>query len=614
MTATAPFEQKAFFRSCRQLIKQQKHDEALSELQQALGRNKLNAGGISQAGRLLDKLAIPQTLNVALLGQFTTSFLSPVLKATAAIQGEMLSIEEESYDNVMQNLSSLDNQLDVVILIPWHQRLIKPGSCSSSQRVHEELSFWQQAWQLISKNSHARIIQVGYDWIDAGAAGQFLAGQSDGDISLIRQINQQIRNNLPNSAYFVDLEQVSGSLGRHHFYDARSYHWTKQPLSEKGVVLLSQYLWAGIRATVIGPNKVLVLDLDNTLWGGVVGETGAQGIELGDNPTGEAYRSFQQLVKQLGNKGCVLAVCSKNNHADAREPFEHNPDMVLKLNDFAAFKIGWGAKSEAIKQIAAELRLGLDSFVFFDDSKVEQEEVRSALPEIKVVDVPPDPSDYRHALLKGLWFESIQLTVEDRQRSQSYRHEQQRIEAKATYHSLEDYLASLEMKADVRQLNEEDIDRVVQLIGKTNQFNLTTRRHSHEDVLALLSKSGSFGLTLRLKDKFGDYGLVSVILVTEESSNIGETLAINSWLMSCRTIARTLENYLFNYLLTEAKTRNFKRIVGEYIPTQKNMLVETLYKDLGFTAVRNDGEASQWYELTLNDASLATTFVHSSSN
>lgn len=611
MTTPVPFEQKAFFRTCRQLIKQQKHDEALSELRQTLSQNKLDAGGISQAGRLLDKLDIPKNLNVAILGQFTTSYLSPVLKAIAASQGEMLSIEEESYDSVMQSLMSKDKRLDVVILIPWHQRLLEPRERSPSQRVDEELEFWQQAWQLISKKSNARIIQVGHDWIDAGASGQFLAGQLGGDLSLIRQINQKLRSNLPHSAYFVDLEQLSGTLGRRQFYDARSYHWTKQPLSEKGVVLLSRCLWAGIRGTLIGPKKVLVLDLDDTLWGGVVGEVGAQGVELGDTPTGEAYRDFQALVKQLGDNGCVLAVCSKNNIADAQEPFEHNPDMVLKLDDFAAFKADWGSKSEAIKQIATELKLGLETFVFFDDSKLEQGEIRTVLPEVAVVDVPPDPSDYRQALLDGFWFESIQLTAEDSRRSQHYQHERQRVEAKSTYDSIEDYLVSLEMKADVRELIEDDVDRVVQLLGKTNQFNLTTRRHSREDVLVLLSKPGAFGLTLRLEDKFGDYGLVSAILAIEESSSDGESLVIDSWLMSCRAIARTLEHYFFNYLVAEAKGRKFRRIVGEYIPSKKNILVKNFYTDLGCTGMQNAGEADQWYELALDKAILATSFVNS---
>ena len=614
MKASPSFEQRAFFRSCRQLIKEQKLAAAFSSIRQALSRHQLDARGISQAGRLLDKLAIPKNSDIAILGQFTTAYLSPVLKAVAAIDGEMLSIEAASYDNVLQSLWSWDRPFDAIILIPWHQRLIQPGPRSSHQRVEEELGFWQQAWQLISKQGHARIVQVGYDWIDAGAAGSFLAGQPDGAIGLIRAMNQQIRNNLPRSAYFVDLEQVSGILGRQQFYDARSYYWTKQPLSEQGTVLLSHHLWAGIRATRKGPKKVLVLDLDHTLWGGVVGEVGAQRVELGDTPTGEAYRTFQQLIKQLGDQGCVLAVCSKNNDADAKEPFQHNADMVLKLDDFAAFKTGWGPKSEAIRQMAEGLKLGLDSFLFFDDSKFERDEVRMTLPQVTVVEVPPDPCDYRQALLQGLWFESVHRTSEDGQRSKYYRHERERVQTKSTYHTVEDYLASLNMTADVRPLNEADMERVVQLLGKTNQFNLTSRRHRREDVLAMLAKDGSFGLTLRLKDKFGDYGLVSVMLTTEAHSNRRKTLVIDSWLMSCRAIGRTVEHCLFNCLLDEARIRHFQRIEGEYIPTPKNMLVKTLYQDLGCTAIQQDGQASQWYELDLDHASLATTFVHRSSS
>ncbi len=615
MSTSVPFEQKAFFKSCRQLVKQKKNIDALTELKQAIHQNLLDAGGLSQAGRLLEKLNLSSNLNIALLGQFTTSYLSPVLKAMALPQGHVLSIVEESYDNVMQSLLTLEQTIDVVILLPWHQRLMMQSSRSPQQRLEEELSFWQQAWQLISKNSNTRIIQVGYDWIDAGAAGQFLAGQGDGDISLIRQLNQKIRSKLPESAYFIDLEQVSGHLGRQQFYDARSYHWTKQPLSEQGVIHLSKVILAGIRTSIIGPKKVLVLDLDNTLWGGVVGEKGAHGIELGDNPTGEAFKNFQLLAKQLRDNGCVLAICSKNNDADAREPFETNPDMILKLDDFAAFKAGWGPKSEAIKQIALELKLGLDSFVFFDDSKAEQEEVRMALPEVSVIDTPEDPSDFRQALLDGLWFESIQRTLEDSQRAQHYQHERQRVESQSTFNSIEDYLVSLTMTADIRELNNDDIDRVVQLLGKTNQFNLTTRRHSREDVMSLISQPESIGLTARLTDKFGDYGLVSVILATKDTSREDATLIIDSWLMSCRTISRTLEHHLFNQLLSVAKANNFKRIVGEYIPTQKNVLAKNLFSELGCTPIdKNTQRDSQWFELDLDSATNVTTFVNSTDN
>ena len=313
---------------------------------------------------------------------------------------------------------------------------------------------------------------------------------------------------MPAGAFFVDLEQISGTVGRELFYDQRRYYWTKQPFSDAGVVRLAKHIWCGIRATTVGPKKVLVLDLDNTLWGGVVGELGPLGIELNETPAGEAYRDFQRLVKGLADRGCVLAVCSKNNPDDAREPFTENPDMILGLDDIAAFEASWESKAIAIQRISSTLKLGLDSFVFFDDEPAEREEIRQALPEVEVVDVPEDPADYRQALLSCLWFESSGITEEDRLRTEQYRSELYRSESQSLTGSVDEYLQSLEMTAQVDPVEESNLDRVVQLIGKTNQFNLTTRRHTREAVSTLLIQPATIALALRMQDRFGDYGLV----------------------------------------------------------------------------------------------------------
>lgn len=604
-----PFNQRAFLKGCRHYLKQGQDERLLTELRDALARNLLDAAGVTRAGRMLEHMNRPATLKVALLGQVTTSFLSPMLSALAARDGEFLSVAAEPYDSVMQSLLTLQADLDVIIMLPWQQRVLAPGTRTAEERVEDELRFWQQAWQLVGENSNARIVQVGYDWLDAGAAGPFHSGQPGGDVRLIRELNRRLADGLPASAYYVDLGQVAGEVGRRHFYDARNYYWARQPLTEQGALELCRHLWAGIRATVRGPKKVLVLDLDNTLWGGVVGETGSQGIELGGTPTGEAFADFQRLVKQLGKRGCVLAVCSKNDEADARAPFVENADMVLQLSDFAAFKAGWGPKSDGIREIATELRLGPDSFVFFDDSKAEQEEVRSALPDVAVVDVPADPSDFRRALLDGLWFETVRLTTEDRQRAQHYQHERRRQRSQAEFRSMAHYLSSLQMVAEAQDLGADDLDRVAQLLGKTNQFNLTTRRHSREDVRRMLAGPGAVGLTIRLADKFGDYGLVSVILAVTDKRD-ASTLVIDSWLMSCRAIARTLEHAFFNYLLDRARQLGYRRLVGEYVPTSKNSLVENHYAGLGFDAVQTPANGTgRWYELDLSRAEPAVTHV-----
>jgi FkbH-like protein len=372
---------------------------------------------------------------------------------------------------------------------------------------------------------------------------------------------------------------------------------------------LAHEIFAGIRAMITGPKKVLVLDLDNTLWGGVVGETGAAGIEVGDSPAGEAYRSFQKYAKSLARRGVVLAVCSKNNPEDAREPFRTNADMQLTLEDFGAFEASWDPKAVAIERIAMTLALGIDSFVFFDDNPAEREHVRQSLPEVEVVEVPEDPSEYVRALEAGRWFEAVSLTAEDRERSNQYRAEAQRREIKSNFASVEEYQLSMKMLGDVRAIDEDDFPRVLQLIGKTNQFNLTTRRHTPEAVRQMLSQPDFVGITVRMSDRFGDYGLVAVIMGVNEPGAPVRTLRIDTWLMSCRIIGRTAEEFCLNALLERARSLGYQRLLGHYIPTKKNALVKDLYSRLGFQPIESADKSVASYEMNLLQITPAKTFV-----
>ncbi|NNF16043.1 MAG: hypothetical protein HKN70_04805, partial [Gammaproteobacteria bacterium] len=335
MRAPTGFDQKAFFNFCRQLRREHKNREVTKVLHDALRRYQLDANGILQAGRMLPQLGNTEdnTLNVAILGQCTTTWLVPALTAIARGRNQELNVVEADYDNVIQGIGSLDPNVDAVILVPWTQRVFHPDNRSAGQRVQDELQFWQSAWNMLAKRTDLHVVQVGYDWIDAGSDGHFLGVGDGGCIDIIRTLNTELRKTLPAGSYLVDLEQVSGTLGREHFYDRRQYFWTKQPFSDAGVVRVAEHIWAGLRAATTGPKKVLVLDLDNTLWGGVVGELGPLGIELGDTPAGEAFRDFQRLAQSLAKRGCLVAVCAKHNPEDARGPFEQNPQMILSVDD-----------------------------------------------------------------------------------------------------------------------------------------------------------------------------------------------------------------------------------------------------------------------------------------
>jgi FkbH-like protein len=458
---------------------------------------------------------------------------------------------------------------------------------------------------LLAERGSPRLIQVGYDWITAGALGGHL-GSVSGDVALIRAMNDELRRALPGDAVFVDLAEISGQMGRESFYDPRRYHWTKQPFSEVGVSRLAEHLNAAIRAASTGPRKVLVLDLDNTLWGGVVGELGPLGIGLGESPEGEAFRDFQEAAAGLARRGIVLAVASKNNPDDAREPFEQNPDMVLSLDDFASFEASWDPKDVVLRRISQQLRLGLEDFVFFDDNPAERELIRQSLPEVSVVEVPDEPSEYVRALERGLYFESRSVTDADRERSAQYQTERDRRALEGSAQTMEDYLASLEMRGSIRDIDDASMQRVVQLLGKTNQWNLTTRRLSESDVRMHLDKPGAVGLTLQLEDRFGDYGLISVLIAEREQT----TLRITDWLMSCRVIGRTAEQFVFGALLGRARSAGIEGIVGEYTVTKKNGMVADLFPRLGFQTTHED-DAAATYRLALDAAEQPQTSVES---
>jgi FkbH-like protein len=578
--------------------------QGLTLLQQGLRRSVFDCDSLDQVGRLLMRYsasfpADPKPLSVLIVGQFTTSWLPPALTAVAWGRGRATLVKDGGYDNVVQDLASMSTPPDVVVIGPWKQRVLSKDARSTRQRIDDELGFLRQCWEMVQR-AGSRLVQIGYDCDHPGPPGNCLSGRPGGQVSTIRQLNEEARRSLPQGAYFVDLDQVAGDVGRQNFYDPRSYFWTKSPFSRAGIARLSEHLWAGVRAVTTGPKKVLILDLDNTIWGGVVGELGAMGVALGETPDGEAFRAFQQEVCGLAARGIVLAACSKNNPADAREVFEKNTAMVLKLKDFAAFEATWDPKPQVIQRIARTLRLGLDSFVFFDDNPAEREHVLQSLPDVEVVDVPADPAGYIRALQSGLWFESIGVTEADRMRSEQYREEQERRELEQGAGSVEAYLESLQMVADVRPLNDDDMERAVQLLAKTNQFNLTTRRHTAEIVRRILTKPRSVALTLRLADRFGDAGLVALLLAVPLGDEEASTLKIDVWLMSCRVISRTVEDFLLNQLVEMAGKLGYKNLQGEFIPTAKNQLVADLYDRFGFTRSSERSDGGRDYTLDLS--------------
>lgn len=594
--------------------------EAFAALRESLSRRDLAPEQTERAGQFLlreiESGALDPDYRVKLLGQCTTTWLKNCLAAVSWGRGELSLVSEGGFDTVIQDLAAIDpaNPPPIIALLPWNSRVLRDDGVEPAERIDTEVNYWRQVWHVAADKGISRVIQIGYDWVFPDARGFHLSGRPDGNIGIIRALNDSLRAKLPAGNHFLPLEEISGIVGRNSFYDLRRYYWTMQPFSEAGAVFLAEHLFAAIRAATVGPRKVLALDLDNTLWGGVVGELGAHGISLGGTPEGDAFVAFQRYLKSLAARGVLLVVCSKNNPDDAREPFIANSNMVLSLDDFVAFEANWHSKADNLKKIASDLRLGLDSFVFFDDSKAEQEQMRQALAEVAIAEAPADPAEYIRALQKGLWFETTTITSEDASRSAMYSVEERRREAKRQSGSASDYLHSLNMRATVRPMAEGDLLRVVQLLGKTNQFNLTNRRHGLSEIRSMIERPGSLNFTVRLQDRFGDHGLVAVLLANPASSaETNDTLVIDTFLMSCRVIGRTVEHFMMKYLFAQARLRGYRRLAAEYIPSKKNALVRDLYDVMGMrklsTLTKEGDTGPVSYELVLSQAPEPASFI-----
>lgn len=608
--------------AAREALAAGRSEAALTLLRDALARHTLQDSQVERAGDLARRIiaaSADSATRVLLLGQCTTSWLRNTIVAAGVAAGLRLGVEDAQFDNVLQTLEQMPvqdpAQAPIAVFLPWNERLLDGHGRSTDERVAEELAFWKRAWDLARAKGATRIVQVGFDWIGPGPLGYHLS-VDQGDVSVVRRTNEAVREALPAGGYFVPLDALSGVEGRRSFYDDRARFWTRQPFSERGLTVLGASIAAGVQALLHGPRKVLALDLDNTLWGGIVGEVGPLGVIVAGSAEGEAFLAFQRYLKSLADRGILLVVCSKNNPEDAREPFRSNPEFVLRLDDFAAFEANWSPKVQSLRRIASTLRLGLDSFVFFDDNAAEREHVRQALPEVLVLEAPADPSGFVRVLEDSLAFEALALTAEDRLRQAQYVAEGHRRAAAEGASTLDDYLRSLDMHGVVREIGDVDMPRVVQLLAKTNQFNLTTRRHGVEDVRRLLGTPGAIGLTLRVRDRFGDHGLVALAIAVPDESSAEEarTLRVDSFLMSCRVIGRTAEHLLIRRLIETARTLGYRALVGEYVPSSKNGLVRDLWPMMGFDPAPSgsggrDVEPARRFTLDLAGAALPSSFV-----
>jgi FkbH-like protein len=419
--------------------------------------------------------------------------------------------------------------------------------------------------------------------------------------SITHNLNTHIHNLIRDNdgVLLNDIDNASSYHGIKNWYDDRLWTFSKTPASLDFIPCISKNLYSLYRASKGSIIKCVILDLDNTIWGGVIGDDGLEGIGLGHLDDGESFIRFQSFIKELKNRGMILAVCSKNTKEIALSVFREHPDMVLKEEDIAVFVANWNNKADNIKHIQKILNIGFDSMVFIDDNSFERNLVREFVPDIHVPEVPEEPAEYVKYLCELNLFEVISWSSEDKDRVKMYRDQATRDEYEATIDNKEDYLKSLNMQAEMKRFDKFHLPRIAQLIQRSNQFNLRTSRFGQNECQKFMESKESFPFYIKLEDKFGEYGLISVVILKENE----DSLEILEWIMSCRVLKRDVENIAMNFVVKEARSRKKAMVIGSYIETPKNALVKDFYRDFGFKQTKKKEEegSNTYWEILVDD-------------
>ena len=400
-------------------------------------------------------------------------------------------------------------------------------------------------------------------------------------------------------AYVLDVAGLAAQVGADDWFNPVQWAAYKLAFDARAAPIYAEWLCRLLGAIRGKSAKCLVLDLDNTLWGGVIGDDGMEGIIIGQgNPRGEAHLAVQRVAQNLRARGIFLAVCSKNEAAIAIEPFRSHPDMLLREQDISVFQANWIDKATNLEAIAKALNIGLDALVLLDDNPAERAQVRKELPMVRVPEVPDDPSWFAWTLEAGGWFEAVTYSAEDAGRVKMQAQDVRRAELMADARDLTEYLRGLDMTISFKPFDAQGRQRIVQLINKTNQFNLTTRRYTESQVSEMEANPSVLTLQVRLTDRFGDLGMIAVIIGRPHSER-GAVLDIDNWLMSCRVLGRQVETATLSVIAAKAKEMKIASLVGTYIPTDKNRLVENHYGTLGFVKSASGPDGKTFWELNL---------------
>lgn len=545
--------------------------------------------------RLLKEHESGTPLRIAVLGGSTTSDIVKVLELFLRNRGIIPSFYESEYAQYWSDAVFGTPELDAfkpeLVFIHTCSRNIeeKPTVGEDGKSVFEKLerefARYEKMWSVLSEKFGCVIIQNNFEMPSERLLGNREVGCAFGRIDFITRLNIKLYDYAQTHAnfYIHDINYLSAAYGLERWHELRHWHLYKYAMSVSAIPEFA-YSLSNIICSVMGKNKkVLALDLDNTLWGGVIGDDGQSGIEIGhETHEGQSYLALQKFVKAHKELGVLLTVCSKNDPENALEGLNH-PDGVLKPYDFTLIKANWNEKSLNLEETAQELNLLPESFVFVDDNPVECDIVKAQVPEIMTINFE-DPEECIRRIDKCGYFEVTNLSADDAKRGEMYAANAQRAAAEKKFASYDDFLASLEMSAVIGEFDPVHIPRITQLTNKSNQFNLTTKRYTQSEMEAVAASPDYIRLCGRLTDKFGDNGIVSVVIGEKR----GAELHIDLWLMSCRVLKRGMEYAMINRLVEEAKKAGIETIFGYYYPTKKNAMVKELFGEFGFAKISED--------------------------
>jgi FkbH-like protein len=571
-----------------------------------------------KASKKLGPAPAGKELRLALLGDCATQQLAVLLRVLFHQSGINARIYEAGFDTIDLEVQNPASELyrfepHAVVLLNALGPLKRKYFASldpKSSFVAETVERFRGIWDVLAQRTDALIVQSNFVEPYERVFGNFDHKVSGSLLDAVQAINRRISEDsrLYPNVFINDVDYLASYVGRKHWLDEKLWALAKSPCALEHLPLLAQNVVDIVLASRGVGVKCVVLDLDNTLWGGIIGDDGVEGIRVGHLGEGEAYVAFQQYMLELSKRGILLAVSSKNTREAALSPFQRHPEMVLREKDFVMFLANWDNKADNITLIKETLNIGYDAMVFIDDNPFERNLVRQMLPQVIVPEMPEDPADYVKTLSELNLFETNAVSEVDKNRTDLYRQAADREMSKTKFSDIDDYLRSLEMKITLSRFDRDSLPRIAQLIQRSNQFNLATRRYNAAQCESFMNdEAGALPIYLSLGDKFGDYGIISVIV----ARIVAPQLIVDEYLMSCRVLQRGVEQYAMNWLVQHAKSRALTEITGTYRPSPKNAMVKDFFAQFGFKKIDEDEEGASW---SLDVATYEPRQVHMTSS